>query len=500
MSDFVDVLIVGAGLSGIGAARHLQDHCPEKSYAILEGRDAVGGTWDLFRYPGVRSDSDMYTLGYEFKPWCHPKAIADGQDIRNYVQDAAREGGVDRCIRLNHKVMNAEWDSSTARWTVQVLQTKTGQNISISCRFLMMCSGYYNYAQGYTPEFVGRDLFKGPVIHPQFWPENLDYTGKRVVVIGSGATAVTLVPSMAERAQNVTMLQRSPTYIMAVPSDDPMAKGLRKILPEPWVYSIIRGRNLFLGSTIFKLCRRYPNAMRNFILGQVKKQLGKEADLTHFSPSYNPWDQRLCMVPDGDLFQAIKKGKASVVTDHIESFTEQGIKLRSGKQLCTDIIVTATGLNLQLFGGMTIKVDGKAFDMTEHYNYKGMMFNDLPNFFWTVGYTNASWTLKADLIAKYMCRLIKHLESTGNSVCMPKQKSTKLEEAPFMDMTSGYFKRAEGSIMPKGCSQAPWRLFNDYAKDKEQLLYGPVTDEVMAFFNPTTLHTTDHPTMVPQFT
>jgi monooxygenase len=483
MSEHFDVLIVGAGLSGIGAAWHLRDKCPDKTFAILEGRDAIGGTWDLFRYPGIRSDSDMYTLGYNFKPWTDPQIIADGARIRDYIRETARDTGVDKKVRYGHKVLSASWSSETATWTVQATKNATGETVTFQCGFLMMCSGYYNYAQGFTPEFKGRDDFKGQVIHPQFWPENFDYSGKRVVVIGSGATAVTLIPSMTDKAEHVTMLQRTPSYMLTVPKFDVVSAWMRKFMPEMLVYRLGRTRNIALASAIYRLSKGFPATMRKLLQKQVKVQLGDKSDMAHFTPPYAPWDQRLCAVPSGDLFKALRKGKASVVTDHIDRFTDKGIKLKSGKELMADIIVTATGLNLQLFGGMNVIVDGKAVDMTKTMNYKGMMFSDIPNFSNTMGYTNASWTLKADLIAEYVCRLLKHMDATDTRICVPRRNDPSVKETPFLDMTSGYFQRS-ADVLPKGGSKAPWRLFQNYTLDMNLFRRGAVDDGVMAFSKP----------------
>jgi len=479
MSEHFDVVIVGAGLSGIGAARHLKSQCPGKTFAILEGRDTLGGTWDLFRYPGIRSDSDMYTLGYNFKPWTEPQVIADGSRIRNYIQETSRENGIDSHIRYDSKVVSADWNSETAAWTLTV-QKKSGETQQVSCNWLMMCSGYYNYEEGFTPDFPGRNDFKGQVIHPQFWPEKLDYSGKRVVVIGSGATAITLIPSMTDKAQHVTMLQRTPSYVVSVPQFDPMVRVLLKFLPEMTVYKMSRARNNFITQLIFKLSRKYPNAVRKFLLKQVRMQVGPNFDMKHFTPPYNPWDQRLCAVPNGDMFKVLKKGKASVVTDHIDRFVENGIKLKSGQTLEADIIVTATGLNLRLFGGMTMTVDGKAIQMNEHISYKGLMFSDIPNFSNTLGYTNASWTLKADLIAEYVCRLLKHMDKTGTRIAVPERNDPNVKPAPLLDMTSGYVARAE-AYMPKGADRAPWKLYQNYALDMDQLHNGKLEDGVMTF-------------------
>ncbi|AWI54879.1 FAD-containing monooxygenase EthA [Aquabacterium olei] len=482
MSEHFDVLIVGAGLSGIGAARHLKTQCPGKTFAILEGRDTIGGTWDLFRYPGIRSDSDMYTLGYNFKPWTEKQVIADGHRIRNYIAETARENDIERHIRFGSKVASADWHSETATWTVTVQKT-SGETVQLTCGWLMMCSGYYNYEEGFTPEFKGRDTFKGQVIHPQFWPENLDYSGKRVVVIGSGATAITLIPSMTDKARMVTMLQRTPSYVISVPQFDPMVRFLLKFLPAMTVYNISRARNNFITQGIFKLSRKYPNFMRKLLLKQVKAQVGPNFDMKHFTPPYNPWDQRLCAVPNGDLFKAIRKGKASVVTDHIDRFVDNGILLKSGQVLEADIIVTATGLNLRLFGGMQISVDGQAIQMNQHISYKGLMFSDIPNFSNTLGYTNASWTLKADLIAEYVCRLLKHMDKTGTPIAVAERKDPNVQPAPLLDMTSGYVARAEAHL-PKGADRAPWKLYQNYALDMDQLRNGKLEDGVMQFKKP----------------
>ena len=478
MSEHFDVLIVGAGLSGIGAARHLKTQCPEKSFAILEGRDTMGGTWDLFRYPGIRSDSDMYTLGYNFKPWTEKQVIADGDRIRNYIAETSRENGLDSKVRYGHKVVAADWRSETATWTLTV-RKNSGEMVQMTCGWLMMCSGYYNYEEGFTPEFKGREDFKGQVIHPQFWPENLDYSGKRVVVIGSGATAITLIPSMTDKAKMVTMLQRTPSYVVSVPQFDPMVRVLLKFLPAMTVYNMSRARNNFITQGIFKLSRSFPNFMRWLLLKQVKAQVGPNFDMKHFTPPYNPWDQRLCAVPNGDMFKAIKRGKATVVTDHIDRFVDKGIKLKSGQTVEADIIVTATGLNLRLFGGMSMTVDGKAIEMNQHISYKGLMFSDLPNFSNTLGYTNASWTLKADLIAEYVCRLLKHMDKTGTQIAVP-VRTPDVQPAPLLDMSSGYVARAE-AYLPKGADRAPWKLFQNYAADKKQLREGQLEDGVMKF-------------------
>ncbi|MBV8929751.1 MAG: NAD(P)/FAD-dependent oxidoreductase, partial [Mycobacteriaceae bacterium] len=391
--EYTDVLIVGAGLSGVGAACHLRRDCPDKSVVVLEARDAIGGTWDLFRYPGVRSDSDMFTLGYRFRPWTEPKAIADGSSILRYINETAREFDVQRLVRLNHRVTGATWNSDEARWTVQVQRSDTDEWLTFSCAFLYVCSGYYRYDDGFSPRFPGIERFSGQVIHPQHWPQDLDYAGKRVVIIGSGATAVTLVPALAQTAAHVTMLQRSPTYIMSLPARDGIADWLRDRLPQKLAYPIVRWKNALLGTASFQLSRRRPELMKSLLRRAAIKQLpdGYAVD-THFAPSYNPWDQRMCLIPDGDLFASISEGRASVVTDHIDTFTETGVRLRSGAELEADIVVSATGLNLLAIGGMQLEVDGEPVELSNTVSYKGMMLSGVPNFAWTIGYTNASWT------------------------------------------------------------------------------------------------------------
>ncbi len=481
-TDHLDVLIVGAGLSGIGAACHLQTDCPGKSYAILEGRERSGGTWDLFQYPGIRSDSDMFTLGYRFKPWTAAKAIADGPSILSYIRETAREHGVEEHIRYSRRVVRADWSSADARWTVEVLRTDTGEMEQLTCSFLFGCTGYYNYAEGYTPQFEGTERFRGEIVHPQHWPEQLDYAGKRVVVIGSGATAVTLVPSMAEQgAAHVTMLQRSPTYIVALPGRDPIADFLRSKLPARVAYPIVRWKNVTLQSAMYGLSRRAPSFMRKVLRRGVERQLPPGYDVdTHFNPKYDPWDQRICLVPDADLFKAIRNGDASVVTDGIESFTERGLKLTSGAELEADVIVTATGLNLQLLGGMTIGVDGSDVDMSETVGYKGMMFSGLPNMAVTLGYTNASWTLKADLCAEYVCRLLNHMDANGYRVVTPLGPDPSAPTEPFLDLRSGYVLRSL-DMLPKQGDRTPWRLHQNYARDILLMRRGPIEDDAIAF-------------------
>jgi cation diffusion facilitator CzcD-associated flavoprotein CzcO len=484
MNPHFDVLVVGAGISGIGAGYHLQTSCPDRTYAILEARDDIGGTWDLFRYPGIRSDSDMYTLGYSFKPWTNAKAIADGPSIMAYLRETAREHGIDGKVRFGHRVKRAAWSSGDARWTVEVERGEPKELVRFTCNFLFMCSGYYDYGRGYTPEFPGIERFRGRVVHPQHWPEDLDYAGKRVVVIGSGATAVTLVPSMAAKTAHITMLQRSPTYIISMPGEDKLANGLRRFLPARIAYGITRWKNVLLGLWFYRFCRRNPTRARALINMWLQKELGPQVDLsTHFNPRYNPWEQRVCLVPDSDLFQAMREGRASIVTDQIETFTEKSVKLRSGSELEADIVVTATGLNLLLLGGLEATVDGARVDFAKTYNYKGMMFSDVPNLALAVGYTNASWTLKAELICRYVCRLLNHMTATGTRQCTPRFREQNVGEAPFLDLTSGYVQRSI-HLFPKQGAKVPWRLHQNYARDVMMLRRGSVEDGVMEFSNP----------------
>nr|WP_236518133.1 NAD(P)/FAD-dependent oxidoreductase [Sandaracinus amylolyticus] len=475
MTEHVDVMIVGAGLSGIGAAWHLRDRCPDHSYVILEAREAIGGTWDLFRYPGIRSDSDMFTLGYAFRPWRDQKAIADGPSILEYVRETARESGIDRHIRFRHRVKHASWSSEDARWTVEA-EREDGEIARFTCSFLWMCSGYYDYAEGYTPEFPGTERFGGQIVHPQFWSDDLDYAGKRVVVIGSGATAMTLVPELAKKAAHVTMLQRSPTYVVSLPAEDALANFLREHLPEHVAYGITRWKNVLLSMAFYQFARRAPERAKKRIVSLIQKELGAEYDVaTHFTPKYKPWDQRLCLVPDGDLFIALREGRASVVTDHIETFTEKGIRLRSGQELEADLIVTATGLKLQFLGGMELDIDGERLEPTKTMNYKGVMLSDVPNLACTFGYTNASWTLKADLTAEYVCRLLGRMRETGANVCTPRLRDAEIGEEPFLNLTSGYVQRALAHL-PKQGSRRPWKLYQNYALDILFLRHGDIDD------------------------
>jgi monooxygenase len=478
--EHLDVLIVGAGLSGIGAAWHLQERCPGRSYAILEGRGDLGGTWDLFRYPGIRSDSDMHTLGYRFKPWTRSKSITDGPSILEYVRETARESGIEGRIRFHHRVLGAGWSSEEARWTVEAERVDTGETVRLTCDFLWTCSGYYRYDEGYTPEFEGADRFPGPVVHPQHWPEDLDYAGKRVVVIGSGATAVTLVPAMAEEAAHVTMLQRSPTYIASLPAEDGIADWLRRHLPERAAYAAVRWKNVLIQTLFYQLSRRRPETVKRMIRRGVERALPPGYDVDkHFKPRYNPWDQRMCLVPDGDLFRAISAGEASVVTDTIATFTERGIELESGEELEADAIVTATGLNLLFLGGMELEVDGEPVDVPRAMTYKGMMLSGVPNMAFTVGYTNASWTLKADLTSEYVCRLLRHMDAHGYRRCVPEVDPTVTEE-PLLDFTSGYVQRSLDQF-PKQGSKEPWKLRQNYVFDIRTIRRGAIDDGAMRF-------------------
>jgi len=480
-TEHFDVLIVGAGLSGIDAAWHLQKHCPAKSYAILEARDAMGGTWDLFRYPGIRSDSDMYTLGYGFRPWRDAKAIADGPAILSYIRQVATDFGIDGKIRYRHRVVAAAWSTVDARWTVEVEHGPDRRQASLTCSFLWMCSGYYDYAAGHLPDFAGIDRFKGRIVHPQKWTGDIDLKGKTVVVIGSGATAVTLVPAMAETAAHVTMLQRSPTYVVARPTEDSLANTLKRRLPLGLAYGLTRWKNVFLGMFFYQLCKRRPARAKEIVLQGVRALLGPDYDVgKHFTPRYNPWDQRLCLVPDADLFRAIREGRVSVVTDQIDRFTERGIRLKSGTELEADLVVTATGLVLQLLGGASITIDGMPFNAAETLSYKGMMYSDVPNLAAVVGYTNASWTLKADLVCQYVCRLLNYMDRHGFRQCTPRIDDPAMGRLPWVDFSSGYIQRAIDKF-PKQGARRPWRLYQNYALDLLALRYGPLRDKAMVF-------------------
>jgi cation diffusion facilitator CzcD-associated flavoprotein CzcO len=482
--EHFDVLVIGAGLSGIGAGYHLQTRCPDKRYCILEARDRIGGTWDLFRYPGVRSDSDMYTLGYSFRPWTRPKAIADGPSILDYVENTAREYRIDRQIRFRHRVLSASWSTPEARWRVDVERADSAAPATFTCNFLFACGGYYSYRSGYKPEFPGADRFAGRIVHPQEWTNDIDYTGKRVVVIGSGATAVTLVPELAKKAAHVTMLQRSPTYVVARPAEDAMANWLRRWLPAMIAYRISRWKRVLLGMYFFNLCRRDPTRARRLILAGVRTALGPDYDVErHFTPRYNPWEQRLCLVPDGDLFRAINAGRVSIVTDQIETFTESGVRLCSGATLEADLIVSATGLNLEVLNGVQIAVDGVPVDPAELLTYKGMMYCDVPNLASSFGYTNASWTLKCDLTCEYVCRLLNRMNKRGLRQCTPRNSDPTINRVAWIDFSSGYVQRSLHKL-PKQGSKSPWKLYQNYIRDILLLRLGRLEDGVMEFSNP----------------
>ncbi|MFP5326120.1 MAG: flavin-containing monooxygenase [Acidimicrobiia bacterium] len=482
--EHLDVLVVGAGLSGIGAGHYLQAECPWASYAIFEARDAIGGTWDLFRYPGIRSDSDMFTLGYSFRPWDGEKAIADGDSILQYIRDTASAEGIDRKIRFHHRVVKAAWSSDDACWHIEALRTDTNETVELTAGFIFSCSGYYRYDQGYTPDFAGADRFQGTVIHPQHWPEDLDYQDKRVVVIGSGATAVTLIPAMAEKAAHVTMLQRSPSYITSLPARDPIAGLLRKILPPRWSGPAIRWFKALTTQAFFQFSRRRPDQVKRLLRKGLERNLPAGYDIdTHFTPKYDPWDQRLCVVPNGDLFEAIKAGKASVVTDQVETFTENGILLRSGEELEADIIVTATGLELLFLGGIELSVDGEPVDVSTRLTYKGMMLEGVPNLAIAVGYTNASWTLKCDLTCDYVMRLLNELRAKGLRQATPVNREADIAPQPLLGLTSGYVLRSQDRF-PKQGSRFPWQVHQSYLKDYRTLKRTPLDDGVMQFSNP----------------
>jgi cation diffusion facilitator CzcD-associated flavoprotein CzcO len=483
-SEHVDVVVVGAGLSGIGAGYHLQTMSPDRSYVILEGRDGLGGTWDLFKYPGIRSDSDMHTLGFSFKPWTEAKSIADGPSILRYLKQTVAQFGIDKHIRYGQLVTQAQWSSDDAQWTVTATNKATGVSNTITCSFLFMCSGYYSYKKGHTPEFTGRERFKGTVVHPQEWPLDLDYAGKRVVVIGSGATAVTIVPSMADKAAHVTMLQRSPTYMVSRPDHDVLANRLRKVLPPKMAYNLTRFKNTWRQQLVYNKTRTDPDKVKQLLLGGIQLELGADYDIAkHFTPAYNPWDQRLCLVPNGDFFKSMREGKASVVTDHITSFTETGIQLASGEHLDADIIITATGLELVTLGEMDFFVDGNQVDFAKTWTYKGFAYSDIPNMASTFGYINASWTLRSDLTAEYVCRLLNHMRKKGVAQCTPRlrEQDRNMKERPWIDgFSSGYMQRMMHR-MPRQGDHEPWINPQNYRRDKKMFKHSPIDDGVMQF-------------------
>ena len=480
MTEHLDVVIVGAGISGISAAWHLQDRCPGKTYAILERRENLGGTWDLFKYPGIRSDSDMFTLGFRFKPWTSEKAIADGPSIMAYLEETVAEYGIDKHIRFRSHVVSADWSDDDNRWTVRI--DRDGEESEITAQFLFAASGYYNDDEGYTPDFVGRDDFEGTLIHPQRWPEDLDYQGKKIVVIGSGATAVTLIPALADTgAGHVTMLQRSPTYIGSLPDVDPFTVQTNKTLPEKPAYVLNRWKSILFQFAQYTISRRFPNFMRKQLMTMAQRRLPEGYDVQkHFGPRYNPWDERLCLAPNGDFFKTIRRGKADVVTDTIERFTKTGIKLACGEELTADIIVTATGLNLQLFGGASIMRNGEPINLHDTMAYKGMMLTHMPNMAFTIGYTNASWTLKADLVSEFFCRVLNYMDAKGFDTVEPQHPGNSVDERPLMDFTPGYVLRAL-DYLPKAGHVAPWRLKQNYLLDLRLIRRGKVDDEALKF-------------------
>lgn len=476
-----DVLIIGAGLSGIGTACHVMTEFPNRTIAVLERRERLGGTWDLFRYPGVRSDSDMFTFGYKFRPWHDAKVLADGPSIRQYIADTAADFGIDEKIHYGLKVVTADWSSLQSRWTVTTLHEASGETHSYSCNYLISCTGYYNYDAGYLPTFPGVDEFKGRCVHPQFWPDDLDYTGKKVVVIGSGATAVTLVPAMAGSAEHVTMLQRSPSYVFSLPALDKISQFLGRFLPDKWVYAAARKRNIAIQRQMYLACRRWPAQMRRLLLWQVRRHVGPSVDMSNFTPKYMPWDERLCAVPNGDLFKVLASGAASVVTDQIETFTENGILCRSGRELEADIIVTATGLNIQMLGGIKLSVDGAVHELHDRMLYKGVLVEEIPNFAWIIGYTNASWTLKSDIAGAYLCRLFKHMDDNGYTVATPRDlDNCALDIDMFDQLRSGYVKRGKDTL-PRQGSKHPWQVLMHYEKDSKTLLEEPIEDGSLRF-------------------
>ena len=479
--EHVDVLIVGAGISGVGAACRLQQRCPDKTYAILEARGAIGGTWDLFRFPGIRSDSDMFTLCYPFRPWSGAQAIVDGSSILDYIRQTAREHGIEQRIRFHHRVVAAKWSSADARWTVDVERHDTGETVRLSCGFLFTCTGYYRYDQGYTPEFQGLERFGGEIVHPQFWTADVDHRGKRVIVIGSGATAVTLVPALAQGADHVTMLQRSPSYVISLPAVDPIAGLLGRALPTRLAYPIVRWKNVLLALAIYGLCRHRPVAMRRLIRWLLERRLPPGYDIdTHFNPRYEPWDQRMCIVPDGDLFDAIGAGRVSVVTDRIETFTETGLALASGSELEADLIVTATGLKMVPLGGIGLNVDGSDVELPETLVYRGMLLSGVPNMAFAFGYTNQSWTLGADLTSEHVCALITHMDRRGYSHCTPRHPDSAISGVPFADLTSGYIARAIDEF-PRQGSKDPWRRQQNYLRNRMSMRRAPIADAALEF-------------------
>ena len=476
-----DVLIIGAGLSGIGTACQVTEEFPDRGIAVLERRERLGGTWDLFRYPGIRSDSDMLTFGYKFRPWQELKVLADGASIRQYIADTATEYGVDEKVHYGLKIVAADWSTADSRWTVTAVHDATNETRTYTCGFLVSCTGYYNYDAGYLPSFPGVEKFQGQSIHPQHWPKDLDYTGKKVVVVGSGATAVTLVPSMTAAAEHVTMLQRSPSYIFSVPAFDRISEVLGRVLPDRWVHELGRRRNITIQRGLYLACRRWPKQMRRILLSLVRRQVGPSVDMSHFTPTYMPWDERLCAVPDGDLFKVLASGDASIVTDHIDTFTENGIRLKSGKELEADIVVTATGLDVQMLGGMKLSVDGEARELHDQMTYKSVLVESIPNLAWIFGYTNAPWTLKSDIAGEYLCRLFKHMDDHGHTVATPRDMENSALDVGMLDqLQSGYVQRAKDTL-PRQGSKEPWKVLMHYGRDSKMLLEDPIDDSMLQF-------------------
>lgn len=476
-----DIIVVGAGISGIAAAYNLQKSCPNKSFAILEGRSALGGTWDLFKYPGIRSDSDMHTLGFRFKPWIHKKSIADGSSILEYLNETVDEYGIRDKIVFNQKVTSANWLSEKSLWELSVVDED--QKISMTCNFLFLCGGYYSYDKPYMPKFPEQDRFEGQVIHPQFWDESMDYSDKKVIVIGSGATAVTLVPAIAKNAAHVTMLQRSPSYVVSAPGEDSWSQALNKMFPIRLTYFLIRWKNIFRTSLGFYLSRKYPERVKNRLINLVREELGNDYDVEkHFTPRYNPWDQRMCLVPDSDLFNSIKSGKASVVTDHIDHFTENGILVKSGEHLEADIIVTATGIELNALNDIEVSVNNEKVEPHKRLSYKGMMLSGVPNLAFSFGYVNASWTLRADLTCEYVCRLLNRMDKLGVNTCIPQEDPTAIVDDEYIDFSSGYVQRALDKL-PKQGKKAPWRNYQNYLKDIFLVRILSIKDSTLKFYN-----------------
>ncbi len=480
MQTQYDVIVVGAGLSGIGAAYHIQNNCPGKSFVVLEGRSTMGGTWDLFKYPGIRSDSDMYTMGFPFNPWKGTKSLADGPSILQYIKDTAQKFGIDKKIQYNHKVIKASWSDADKMWTLDLAPHETVKSQQLQCTFLMMCSGYYNYTNAYSPHFPASETFKGPIIHPQHWDPTIDYTNKKIILIGSGATAITLAPALAVKAQKVILLQRSPTYVLSLPGEDKLSKLFTFLFPSKLAYQLSRWKNIMNASGFYSASRKWPNTVSRFLRKRIQKELGPEYNMAHFDPNYSPWDQRLCIVPDSDLFRAIKTGKLEIITDTIRCFNPDGLQLDSGQMLEADMIITATGLNIQLLGGMSLFVNGKLLDTSKTHCYRGVMFNDVPNFAISIGYTNASWTLKCNLNCQFTVKLLNFMERKRYAVCTPRFDSKLFGSEPFIHSKAGFIKRAV-AVLPKQGSKHPWKVYQNYARDYLSLKLESVNNKHLEF-------------------